>query len=517
MKKLLSILSLASCAMLAMGQEKILPLTPNRDTTLSHSFAVVAEAKHNNEAQKLRHEIDALLAAQGLAISSVGVDSLPDMTIVLGGKSSSVAALIDSARGNYSQVMLAPLSGKANAKLIAQRLKKEYYSGSRPAITTIFTDGQNGYKSFRIPSVTRTASGAIIAFAEARADYRDQASNDLVCRVSHDNGATWGDLTVVAADGEASLNNPMAIYVEELDRVAIIYQRFPPATSEGAVKAGMDGDVVRCFIKYSDDHGQSWSEARDITRSVKPDNVASFCSGPGVGIRVTKGPNKGRIVVPMNVNGSPEWYNYLIYSDDLAQTWHRSSAHSAYGTNESSVVQISDTSFLVNARSHRNIADSSWAQPRGWSPWNFTRVTRHRANIAVDLLDSTARWHAPQIMDNQPDPTCQGSITRLGHFGDGKPSMVLLSNSASNYTFIEKRAYRATPPMRVNGTVKLSLDEGQTWAYAKRYYGNRATETQYSVLVDLTKGKIGCIFEANNNIKFAIFDLAWLSSGEIKK
>ncbi|MEG0162493.1 MAG: hypothetical protein RR652_01020 [Mucinivorans sp.] len=51
--------------------------------------------------------------------------------------------------------------------------------------------------------------------------------------------------------------------------------------------------------------------------------------------------------------------------------------------------------------------------------------------------------------------------------------------------------------------------------YGKRIYGDRFTESQYSVLVDLGEGKVGCIFEANENIKFAVFDLCWLTGGEI--
>ncbi|MEG1464500.1 MAG: sialidase family protein [Mucinivorans sp.] len=513
MKKLLLLILFTSCSLFASSEELILPSAPHRGGELSHSFTIVAPPKLQTMADRITREVIKKIEAEKLAITNQKLTLLPDYIFFIDDFSTNANKLRQQLKASHAKMLSISSQASDKADLVFETLQKEYYSGQRPQVSTVFTDGQNGYKSFRIPSVAITKNGTIVAFTEARADYKDQAQNDIVARSSTDGGRTWGELVIVASDGQASLNNPMAVYVHERDRVILIYERYPPNTTEGSIAVGIEGGQ-QCFMKFSDDGGRTWSVERDLTRSVKPADAGAFCSGPGVGIRLTSGANKGRIVVPMNVS-APTWYNYLIYSDDLGDTWHQYQGRSSYGTNESGVVQISDTTLLVNARSHRNTGDTSWTSPAGWNPWNFEKVTRYRANVPVDVAGTTARWHAAEIMEDQPDPNCQGSIIRIGEFGYGGRSILLLSNAASNYTFIEKRAYRATPPMRVNGSVKLSLDEGKTWVYGKRIYGDRFTESQYSVLVDLGEGKVGCIFEANENIKFAVFDLCWLTGGEI--
>ena len=63
---------------------------------------------------------------------------------------------------------------------------------------------------------------------------------------------------------------------------------------------GIDGPgVQKCYLVASDDDGQTWSKPRDITAMVKrPKRTESFASGPGVGIQLQTGPNKGRLIIP---------------------------------------------------------------------------------------------------------------------------------------------------------------------------------------------------------------------------
>ena len=66
---------------------------------------------------------------------------------------------------------------------------------------------------------------------------------------------------------------------------------------------------------------------------------------------------------------------------------------------------------------------------------------------------------------------------------------------------------------RVNGTVRLSYDEGKTWLIAKTLYGGGYG---YSCLVALPDGAIGCLFEREDYIHttFARFTLDWLTDGK---
>lgn len=509
MKRLLLVILITLCAESTKAQELILPVPTNKDGKLTHTFAVKSD-EHGVQANEIARKTEAILAEKGLAIE-YAADLDEEFVDV-------VFRLDEPGRMSLNEEIIGFKHADQAARKGADRLEKMFYSGMRPRYSTLFEGGKGGYVEYRIPSVIALPQGRIVAFIEGRSVHRDQAENDIIAKYSDDGGKSWSEQIVVATEGEASLNNPCVVYVEELNRILLMYQYFPPKSTEGSNRTGVEGDdIVKAFITSSDDGGESWSTPRDITRQVKHAEVNSMCSGPGVGIRITAGPDKGRILFPFNGNGSTRWINYIVYSDDLGETWRMAPGESGYGTNESQLVQIGDTEFMFDARSHRYPTDTTYRSPQAWNPWNFSRVTRNRAYIPFTMSGDQVQWHQTRVMENQPDPTCQGSVIRIGSYGDGAKSRILLSNPASQHTVpIEGRPYAQTPPMRINGTVRISYDEGETWKYSKRIYGNRFTEYQYSVLVDLGDGKIGCIFETHPEVRFAVFDLQWLTGGDDK-
>ena len=407
---------------------------------------------------------------------------------------------------------------KQAAKRSVKLMKKLYYTGMRPRCSTIFTNGEEGYVSYRIPSIATLSNGRILAFAETRTTLAsDCAENDLVMKYSDDAGLSWSTLSIVADAGLGSLNNPTTIYIKERNEVIVIYQEYPPKTNESITTGGYEGNATRIKMVRSSDNGDTWSEAIDISRQTKLPAVLSQATGPGIGIRVVAGANKGRILVPINaVGGRDGWYNYLIYSDNLGESWGVIEGKSQYGTNESQLVQIGADEFLINARCHRFIGNENLA-PKGWNPWNFGRVTRYRGDIKVSIDGTKGAWNKTRVRTDMPDPLCQGGLIRYSGLENREPSILLFTNPASNLTDQKtKRPYANTPPMRMNGSIALSSDEGESWSVRKRFYGNRYTEYQYSVPTRLEDKKVGVIFEANNHIKFAAFDLKWIQSNGVK-
>lgn len=536
MKKLLLMtLALFGYAQMGMSQELITNQPTNKNETLTHSYMIHAP-NGSPVAQQVAGDVAQTMQKKKLAIEhSPQLGQLADVIFLWDDGSNDASSEAIAALGrDYAQVVLVSSAdavtnntvpqiryrtAKEASNKIATLLTKMFYSGMRPEYSTIFAGGKDGYSAFRIPSAVALPDGRIVTFIEARNnESHDQAENDIIAKISDNGGKSWGKPILVAQADQASLNNPCVVYVPETRQIIMMYQLHPPKTTEGSTKPGLEGDdIVRVFVTRSNDRGESWSTPEDITRQAKHPEAGSVCSGPGVAIRVEAGENEGRIIVPFNGNGSTRWFNYLVYSDDLGQSWKIAPGESGYGTNESQIVQIAPAKFIVNTRSHRYIEDRDYKAPEGWNPWNFSRVTRYRANIPVVMTGNKTEWLDTEVMTNQPDPTCQGSIIRLGGFVDGEKSRILLSNPASQYTVPRPdRVYATTPPMRMNGTVKLSYDGAQTWAHTKRIYGNRFTEYQYSVLVNLGGGKIGCIFEANPEVRFAVFDLEWLTGGQDK-
>lgn len=504
MKKLL-LIAYALISTSAMAQnENYLNQPVNQDGDLRYSFTVVN--KDSKRAKEMGYNI--ALAALDTKLK-LNYEAELDTTLV-----DLVFHLTDNeiyTKGYTKSQNSTESAVQAALEIVETKL----YSGTPPTYYTVFSAKDGLYDNYRIPSAVALPSGRILTVIEARSSGHDQAENDLVARYSDDKGRSWSDVIVIDQQGEASLNNPCMAYIPETKQVMVIYQNFPPKMTEGnALEGKKEGSIVRTFITFSDDEGVSWSSPRDITSEVKFDEAGSYCSGPGGAIVVKSGKSAGRIVAPFNVNGGTEWYNYLVYSDDCGKSWKISNTVSGYGTNESQVVELEDGRLMVNARSHRFVGEDGKESPEGWNPWNFNRVTRNRAQIYVTMSGDDFEWSDTEVREDEPDPTCQGSVIRVSGLGDGRESRILISNAANQRTGnAPLRLYASTPPARINGEVKLSYDETKSWEYRKRIYGNRFTEFQYSVLVDMGDGMVGCFFEASPNVQFAVFDLEWLSEG----
>ena len=508
------------------AQQKMPPLQPNKDTHLTHQIALISQDKALGKqvGSLLQQQIDKNLWAITL---SHDVKTYPDVVVLLDGDSTVLEC--EETRYSHTVQLLFPQSKGLNVmqkikvkntedavKQLSKFIKRTYYSGMRPMFSTVFTAGKDGYANYRIPSVVSLPNGRILAIAEGRNKGRgDCAENDIVMKYTDDEGKTWSKIIVIAESGAASLNNPTSVYVEELNRILVLFQEYPPKMNEASTRPGLKGKfITRTYITYSDDNGLTWSKKKDITNEVKQPEATGYATGPGAGIRVTAGPDKGRILIPVNVSGGKNgWYNYLVASDDLGKSWHILPQQSDYGTNESQVVQLGETSFALNARCHR-FEGIEVDQPFNWSPWNFSKVTRYRAMIPVNISGERMLWYETQVRQDLPDPLCQGCIYRYSGLNGDDDSRLLFSNPASQLSYAVGKKYSKTPPMRMNGTVRVSYDNGKSWLYSKRIYGNRFTEFQYSVLARTAANHIVCLFEAAPTIKMAVFDIKWLTSGE---
>jgi len=75
-------------------------------------------------------------------------------------------------------------------------------SGPADAATNLFTSGQGGYNTYRIPALCETTNGTLLAFCEGRVNSKsDTGDIDTILRRSSDGGVTWTSQQVIWSDG----------------------------------------------------------------------------------------------------------------------------------------------------------------------------------------------------------------------------------------------------------------------------------------------------------------------------
>ena len=64
----------------------------------------------------------------------------------------------------------------------------------------------------------------------------------------------------------------------------------------------------RVFVVSSDDHGVTWSDRREITKSVKKKDWGWYATGPVHSIQLQRGKHRGRLVIPCDHRvGKADW------------------------------------------------------------------------------------------------------------------------------------------------------------------------------------------------------------------
>jgi sialidase-1 len=362
-------------------------------------------------------------------------------------------------------------------------------SAAEPEFFDVFTSGKEGYVSIRIPAVLVTKAGTVLAFAEGRERPTDQAENDIVFKRSTDGGKTWTALKVIHEDGAHSLNNPTVVQDEASGRIFLMYQRIPAHLKEHSKETatGLDGpDIYRNLLVTSDDDGQTWSKPVDVTATTKrPQRATTVASGPGIGIQLSRGAHKGRIIIPFNEGPFWLWQNFAVYSDDGGKSWKYGEdvpnalvpdpKHGQRSQiNEVQVVEMNDGSVRLNSR-------------------QFYGAKVRRTSVSTD---GGQTWSPVAELPDLRDPSCMAGTIRYS-FDDAVGKGRLIHTGPDSLK-------------RDHGTVYLSTDDGATWPVKRELY---AGSFAYSVPTRLADGQVGCLFEADNygRIVFARFSVDWIS------
>lgn len=369
-----------------------------------------------------------------------------------------------------------------------------------PVETDVYVAGQDGYHTFRIPSVILTAKGTLLAFAEARRAGRGDAGDiDLVVKRSADGGATWSALKVIGDNGSGTFGNPCPVIDRESGTIWLLTTRNLGEDKESQILDGTSKGGRTVWVMHSTDDGATWSEPKDISAAVKKADWTWYATGPGIGIQ-TRG---GRLVIPANhaLAGTKVHRSHLIYSDDRGKTWTLGGS-AADHTNESQVVELADGRLMLNMRNH---------PPR--KPENMRRVA-----ISTDGGRTLGETTTDRALI---EPPAQASLVRysLASGGAGKGAEKSSRKAAQAGAGAGKNRLlfaNAAAPKRERMTVRLSYDEGETWPVSRLIHEGPSA---YSCLVVLRDRTIGLLYERGadtpyDRITFTRFTLEWLTNGE---
>jgi sialidase-1 len=364
------------------------------------------------------------------------------------------------------------------------------YESSALSEKVLFEKGAGGYHTYRIPSLITTPAGTVLAFCEGRKEGGGDTGNiDLLMKRSTDNGASWSETQLVWDDGENVCGNPCPVVDTVTGTIFLVMTWNRGDDHESDIIHKTSQDTRRVYVTQSTDEGQTWSQPREITSSAKQPEWGWYATGPGVGIQIKHGQYRGRLVIPANhsyddpdgdLRGGPfEYGAHVIYSDDQGETWKLGGVIRPK-MNESQIFEAADGkgTLVMNMRSY---------------------LGRNRRAQAISH-DGGLSWTSPEDVPDLLEPVCQASVVRYSWPNTGQRSILLFSNPAS--------------VSRVNMTVKMSYDEGESWPVSRSLYEGPSA---YSSLTGLPNGKVGCLYErgeenAYETIRLAIFDLEWLQS-----
>lgn len=258
-------------------------------------------------------------------------------------------------------------------------------------------------------------------------------------------------------------------------------------------------------LYYSDDEGKTWTGPIDLNDQVKEEWMIFLGTGPGNGIQLAEGPNKGRLVFPVYfLNEDNRQASAIIYSDDHGITWHRGES-----PNEGRIIGGETINERYFTNYDHEITESQVVEMPDGQLKLFMRNHSGYAQIATSF-DGGETWDSEVVTEKAlTAPYSQMSAIRYKGQVDGKEAVIF--SSASD------------PVSRINGTVKVGLIEedgtyenGRTKYSFNWKYSQLVKEGQYgySSLTNLSNGDMGLFYEgtANTEMSYVKFNIDYLKT-----
>lgn len=373
-----------------------------------------------------------------------------------------------------------------------------YFSLHAQEKIPVFTSGQEGHATYRIPAIIQVPNGDLLAFAEGRvkgsADFGDI---NLVLKRSSDRGKSWSSLQTLVNYDSLQAGNPAPV-VDLLDPAnpqGVVYLFYNTGNNH-EYEVRLNQGIREIWVIKSYDLGATWTAPENITTQVhRPNHPAAnpaytntadwrhYANTPGHAIQIAEGRYKGRLYVAANHSvGDPqerfrEYRAHGFYSDDHGKSYRLSESLTFPGSNESTAAPLSQDRLLMSVRNQEGTV---------------------RQRILAYSSDGGSTWEEEYFEAQLPDPVCQGSLLALGT----EKGKTLLAHSNA-----------ADPKDRNHLTVKISSDEGRTWDRAIPIDATsdpkKTSWTAYSDLVLLDPSTLGILYERDNYREIVFYAFSW--------
>jgi len=374
----------------------------------------------------------------------------------------------------------------------------------------VFEAGKDGYALYRIPGIVVTKKGTVLAYCEARRTGKsDWDTIDIMLKRSTDGGKTWDAMRKIADVPGPKTKNPVALAKNLANTNDVTYNNATAITDkDGTVHFLFCLEYCRCFYMQSKDEGVTWTAPIEITSAFekfRPEyDWKVIATGPAHGIQL----KNGRLVVPIWMSTGTGGHAHrpsavsVVYSDDKGKTWHRGDLvvkdPELKNPSETIVVELADGRTMLNIRSESK---------------------EHRRAITYSK-DGATGWTKLVFDDALLEPICMASIVRYSEAKSGGKNRILFTNP-NNLTRKDGKEKPEMSRDRINVSVKLSYDEGQTWPVTKLLEDGFSGYSDMAVAKD---GTILCFYERGSTdgkniyktglLSVARFNLEWLTDGK---
>ena len=333
--------------------------------------------------------------------------------------------------------------------------------------TEVFRQGQDGCHTYRIPALAMATDSTLIALAEGRRDSTADPGGghiDLFYKLSHDGGRSWSPRRSFDQSHEGwGASNLTVVVQRKTGRIFVVFNRWMPGrggrtTDRVGRLASRPGTMDnQLWLRFSDDHGNTWSPAADITRQGRDvERWGMAVPGPGTGIET----RTGRLIIPMDSPGAFEDLEktaaFALYSDDGGQSWQRGRHLNAF-TTENQLVELDDGRLLIDAR-QKDAIETRW--------------------VALSD-DQGASWGEPV-----PGQTVTQICSAILRYPAATPS------SASALIWSGPKG-----PGRLDLVLRVSADQGCSFPAERLIGPGRAA---YSSLALLDDGAVGVLWEGGS-------------------